>query len=88
MSEKFKQIQKNMFVNCVETDINGYTKEELDFYKKYLEKNSRILNILYDKNEEVTAKNEKNPSNSAKFKQLNILKIDDEFKKDSFDECI
>ena len=88
MGENFKQIQKNMNVICSETDINSYSKEELDIYKKYIEKSSRILNIEYDKTSEAAAKNGKSPGNNVKFKQFNIFKIDDEFKKYSFDVCI
>ena len=88
MAEISKQIQKNMNVICSETDISSYSKEEGDIYKEYIEKNSKILNIRYDKTSETAAKNGKNLGNSVKFKHFNMFKIDNEFKKDSFDACI
>ena len=89
MAGKIKKIQKNMDVICVETNLNSYnlSKAEVDIYKQYFEKDSRILNIKYDKLSENTGEDRKF-GNSIKFKKLNIFNIEKEFKKDSFDACI
>ncbi len=84
--------RENMNVLFAEKNFNNYKtlKEDVDIYKKYLQKDARILEIGYNctKIIEVAAENGKKIGKDNEFKLLNIFEMDQEYKKDSFDACI